>query len=280
MFRPDGLSDFGALRTKAGGARACLVAFDLLNLDGDQAAREPAWSPSISSTSTARIFVSIRSRSGAGRSCGLSTGPTVSCSARRSRPRARSCSPRPASWAWRGSCRSAPAVGIGAGRHNDLQGGDFRAGSRCRARPGLRGRRDDDQRARIRQRHGHITRDGDAAREFVHQIQVGMVGINVPIPVPMAFHSFGGWKASLFGDHVCDLICAEPLELEGFNPHTPIPSEALQPAIGIVIAELPPRRQQDADVGRQRGWQDRRVKTAFERLINAVDNNKCSRLPV
>ena len=37
--------------------------------------------------------------------------------------------------------------------------------------------------------------------EFAHQIQVGMVGINVPIPVPMAFHSFGGWKASLFGDH-------------------------------------------------------------------------------
>lgn len=46
-----------------------------------------------------------------------------------------------------------------------------------------------------------FTRDGDAAREFANQIQVGMVGINVPIPVPMAFHSFGGWKASLFGDH-------------------------------------------------------------------------------
>ncbi|MCE3246076.1 MAG: methylmalonate-semialdehyde dehydrogenase (acylating), partial [Arthrobacter sp.] len=40
-----------------------------------------------------------------------------------------------------------------------------------------------------------FTRDGDTAREFAHQIQVGMVGINVPIPVPMAFHSFGGWKA-------------------------------------------------------------------------------------
>ena len=46
-----------------------------------------------------------------------------------------------------------------------------------------------------------FTRDGDAAREFAHQIQVGLVGINVPIPVPMAFHSFGGWKSSLFGDH-------------------------------------------------------------------------------
>ena len=46
-----------------------------------------------------------------------------------------------------------------------------------------------------------FTRDGDAARTFAHDIEVGMVGINVPIPVPMAFHSFGGWKQSLFGDH-------------------------------------------------------------------------------
>jgi malonate-semialdehyde dehydrogenase (acetylating) / methylmalonate-semialdehyde dehydrogenase len=46
-----------------------------------------------------------------------------------------------------------------------------------------------------------FTRDGDAARNFAHRIQVGMVGVNVPIPVPMAFHSFGGWKRSLFGDH-------------------------------------------------------------------------------
>jgi malonate-semialdehyde dehydrogenase (acetylating)/methylmalonate-semialdehyde dehydrogenase len=46
-----------------------------------------------------------------------------------------------------------------------------------------------------------FTRDGDAARDFSHGILAGMVGINVPIPVPMAFHSFGGWKASLFGDH-------------------------------------------------------------------------------
>ena len=44
-----------------------------------------------------------------------------------------------------------------------------------------------------------FTRDGDAARQFCEQIQVGMVGVNVPIPVPMAFHSFGGWKRSLFG---------------------------------------------------------------------------------
>jgi malonate-semialdehyde dehydrogenase (acetylating)/methylmalonate-semialdehyde dehydrogenase len=44
------------------------------------------------------------------------------------------------------------------------------------------------------------TRDGNIAREFSRRIQVGMVGINVPIPVPMAWHGFGGWKSSLFGD--------------------------------------------------------------------------------
>jgi malonate-semialdehyde dehydrogenase (acetylating)/methylmalonate-semialdehyde dehydrogenase len=45
-----------------------------------------------------------------------------------------------------------------------------------------------------------FTRDGNVAREFARHIQVGMVGINVPIPVPMAWHGFGGWKKSLFGD--------------------------------------------------------------------------------
>ena len=57
--------------------------------------------------------------------------------------------------------------------------------------------------------HGHefangtaiFTRDGDTARAFTQDVEVGMVGVNVPIPVPMAFHSFGGWKASIFGDH-------------------------------------------------------------------------------
>lgn len=57
--------------------------------------------------------------------------------------------------------------------------------------------------------HGHeygngtaiFTRDGDTARAFADKIEVGMVGINVPIPVPVAYHSFGGWKRSLFGDH-------------------------------------------------------------------------------
>jgi malonate-semialdehyde dehydrogenase (acetylating) / methylmalonate-semialdehyde dehydrogenase len=45
-----------------------------------------------------------------------------------------------------------------------------------------------------------FTRDGNVAREFARRIEVGMVGINVPIPVPMAWHGFGGWKKSLFGD--------------------------------------------------------------------------------
>ncbi len=46
-----------------------------------------------------------------------------------------------------------------------------------------------------------FTRSGEVARDFARDIEVGMVGVNVPIPVPMAFHSFGGWRNSLFGDH-------------------------------------------------------------------------------
>jgi malonate-semialdehyde dehydrogenase (acetylating) / methylmalonate-semialdehyde dehydrogenase len=46
-----------------------------------------------------------------------------------------------------------------------------------------------------------FTRSGAAARTFTSQIEVGMVGVNVPLPVPVAFHSFGGWRSSLFGDH-------------------------------------------------------------------------------
>jgi len=46
-----------------------------------------------------------------------------------------------------------------------------------------------------------FTRDGDAARSYADQIEIGMVGVNVPIPVPVAYHSFGGWKRSIFGDH-------------------------------------------------------------------------------
>jgi malonate-semialdehyde dehydrogenase (acetylating)/methylmalonate-semialdehyde dehydrogenase len=51
-----------------------------------------------------------------------------------------------------------------------------------------------------------FTNDGGAARRFQQEVQVGMVGVNVPIPVPMAYYSFGGWKSSLFGDaHVYGL---------------------------------------------------------------------------
>jgi malonate-semialdehyde dehydrogenase (acetylating)/methylmalonate-semialdehyde dehydrogenase len=45
-----------------------------------------------------------------------------------------------------------------------------------------------------------FTRDGNTAREFADRVQAGMVGVNVPIPVPLAFYSFGGWKQSAFGD--------------------------------------------------------------------------------
>ena len=56
----------------------------------------------------------------------------------------------------------------------------------------------------FRQRERHLHRDGDTAREFARRVEVGMVGINVPIPVPLAFYSFGGWKRSLLNenDHV------------------------------------------------------------------------------
>ena len=46
-----------------------------------------------------------------------------------------------------------------------------------------------------------FTSSGESARRFHREVHVGMIGINVPIPVPMAYHSFGGWKDSLFGDH-------------------------------------------------------------------------------
>jgi malonate-semialdehyde dehydrogenase (acetylating) / methylmalonate-semialdehyde dehydrogenase len=45
-----------------------------------------------------------------------------------------------------------------------------------------------------------FTNDGGAARQFAHEVNIGMIGVNVPVPVPMAYYSFGGWKSSLFGD--------------------------------------------------------------------------------
>ncbi|EZP27539.1 CoA-acylating methylmalonate-semialdehyde dehydrogenase [Microbacterium oleivorans] len=71
-----------------------------------------------------------------------------------------------------------------------------------------------------------FTNDGGAARRFQHEVQVGMIGINVPIPVPVAYHSFGGWKKSLFGD-------AKAYGVQGFDFFTrekAITSRWLDPA--------------------------------------------------
>lgn len=58
-----------------------------------------------------------------------------------------------------------------------------------------------------------FTNDGGAARKFQNEVEVGMVGVNIPIPVPMAYHSFGGWKSSIFGD-------ARMYGIEGVNFYT------------------------------------------------------------
>ena len=72
--------------------------------------------------------------------------------------------------------------------------GPFLPGTRCQLSRSFR-------HVLIRDRRGIFRfRREDAAREFASRVQIGMVGVNVPIPVPMAFHSFGGWKRSLFGD--------------------------------------------------------------------------------
>ena len=85
--------------------------------------------------------------------------------------------------------------------HAHLQGGDLRPGALGRARQGLRRGA-----ARCANEHEYgngvaiFTRDGDAARDFAAKVNVGMVGVNVPIPVPLAYYTFGGWKRSGFGD--------------------------------------------------------------------------------
>jgi malonate-semialdehyde dehydrogenase (acetylating) / methylmalonate-semialdehyde dehydrogenase len=78
-----------------------------------------------------------------------------------------------------------------------------------------------DYRAAVELINGHeyangtavFTRSGASARAFVADVEVGMVGVNVPIPVPMAFHSFGGWRNSMFGDH-------HAYGMEGFRFYT------------------------------------------------------------
>ena len=85
--------------------------------------------------------------------------------------------------------------------HADLPGRDLRPGAADRPR-----RRTSRRRSRCRREHQYgngvaiFTRNGRAAREFAARVNVGMVGINVPIPVPVAYHTFGGWKRSAFGD--------------------------------------------------------------------------------
>ena len=85
-------------------------------------------------------------------------------------------------------------------RHAHLQGRDLRPGAGLRAGAGPEGGRRSHQRARIRQRRGLLHPRRQRGARIRRRIQVGMVGINVPIPVPMAWHGFGGWKRSLFGD--------------------------------------------------------------------------------
>jgi malonate-semialdehyde dehydrogenase (acetylating) / methylmalonate-semialdehyde dehydrogenase len=78
-----------------------------------------------------------------------------------------------------------------------------------------------------------FTNDGGAARKFQHEVEVGMVGINVPIPVPMAYYSFGGWKNSLFGDtHVHGV--------EGIKFYT---------RAKVISARWPDPRQRGVDLG-------------------------------
>ena len=86
-------------------------------------------------------------------------------------------------------------------RDGDLSRRDLRTGARGRAH-GVARRRDRARQRAIPYANGAalFTRSGHAARRFQEDVEVGMLGINVPIPVPMAFYSFGGWRNSLFGD--------------------------------------------------------------------------------
>jgi malonate-semialdehyde dehydrogenase (acetylating)/methylmalonate-semialdehyde dehydrogenase len=73
-----------------------------------------------------------------------------------------------------------------------------------------------------------FTNDGGAARRFQREVEVGMVGVNVPIPVPVAYHSFGGWKASLFGD----AKAYGPAGLDFFTREKAVTSRWLDPSHG------------------------------------------------
>ncbi|WES62955.1 CoA-acylating methylmalonate-semialdehyde dehydrogenase [Microbacter sp. GSS18] len=80
-----------------------------------------------------------------------------------------------------------------------------------------------------------FTNDGGAARRFQREVQVGMIGINVPIPVPVAYHSFGGWKASLFGD----AKAYGPHGFEFFTAEKAITSRWLDPSHGGINLGFP-----------------------------------------
>jgi malonate-semialdehyde dehydrogenase (acetylating)/methylmalonate-semialdehyde dehydrogenase len=80
-----------------------------------------------------------------------------------------------------------------------------------------------------------FTNDGGAARRFQHEVQVGMIGVNVPIPVPVAYHSFGGWKASLFGD----AKAYGPHGFDFFTQEKAITSRWLDPSHGGINLGFP-----------------------------------------
>ncbi|TFV98458.1 CoA-acylating methylmalonate-semialdehyde dehydrogenase [Leifsonia flava] len=80
-----------------------------------------------------------------------------------------------------------------------------------------------------------FTNDGGAARRFQREVQVGMVGVNVPIPVPVAYHSFGGWKASLFGD----AKAYGPAGVQFFTREKAITSRWLDPSHGGINLGFP-----------------------------------------
>ena len=80
-----------------------------------------------------------------------------------------------------------------------------------------------------------FTNDGGAARRFQHEVQVGMIGINVPIPVPVAYHSFGGWKDSLFGDSKA----YGPSSIAFFTREKAVTSRWLDPSHGGINLGFP-----------------------------------------
>ena len=82
-----------------------------------------------------------------------------------------------------------------------------------------------------------FTRDGNVAREFSRRVQVGMVGINVPIPVPMAWHGFGGWKRSLFGDIPLMALIIFAFSVAIYSTAKGVKAEVANASVGIIDAD-------------------------------------------